>query len=165
MSPTGNKGFDAVAVAEHDEPPAIYRQRSAAARLSRRLSQDMLRAGRELKDAIHHEGNVLDVQLRGEYLYAATGKGGFRIYDVANIDNKGFSERTVTAPVSPMGQRFYVKTKYATAVASPSTLAVDPAAHAASGKRRAADPPIYGISLRRGQIRRPGRRRRSQSQR
>jgi hypothetical protein len=55
------------------------------------------------------------------------GKGGFRAYDVANIDNKNFSERTVTAPVSPLGQRLYVPTKYATAVASPSTQALDPA--------------------------------------
>ena len=51
---------------------------------------------------------------------------GFRIFDVANIDNKGFSERMTTAPVSPLGQRLYVKTKYATAVATPTTLAVDP---------------------------------------
>ncbi len=54
------------------------------------------------------------------------GKGGFRVYDVANIDNKNFSENMTTAPVSPLGQRFYVKTNYATAVGSPSTLAVDP---------------------------------------
>ncbi|MBI3670166.1 MAG: hypothetical protein HY237_10350, partial [Acidobacteria bacterium] len=80
----------------------------------------------ELEDAHHHPGTVLDVQLRGEYLYAALGSSGFRIYDVANIDNKGFSERLVTAPVSPLGQRLYAKTKYATAVATPSTLAVDP---------------------------------------
>ena len=32
----------------------------------------------------------------------------------------------MTAPVSPLGQRLYVKTKYATAVATPTTLAVDP---------------------------------------
>ena len=32
----------------------------------------------------------------------------------------------ITAPVSPLGQKFYVKTKYAQAIASPSTLAVDP---------------------------------------
>jgi hypothetical protein len=32
----------------------------------------------------------------------------------------------VTAPVSPLGQRLYVKTQYATAVATPTTLAVDP---------------------------------------
>ena len=122
----GAKGFDAVAVAEHDEPPAIigsYLQRLA---YPDNYRQHVAR-GRELQEAYHHPGNVLDVQLRGEYLYAALGKGGFRVYDVANIDNKGFSERQVTAPVSPLGQRLYVHTKYATAVASPSTLAIDPA--------------------------------------
>ena len=121
----GAKGFDAVAVAEHEEPPAIY-----GSYLQRLAYPDDYRRhvgrGRELQEAYHHEGNVLDVQMRGEYLYAATGKGGFRAYDIANVDNKGFSERMVTAPVSPLGQRFYVKTKYATAVASPSTLALDP---------------------------------------
>src|SRR5213079_1353518 len=45
----------------------------------------------------------------------------------AQIDQKGFSERITTAPISKYGQKFYVKTKYATAVAAPSTLAVDPA--------------------------------------
>jgi hypothetical protein len=122
----GAKGFDAVAVAEHDEPPAIigsYLQRLA---YPDNYRQHVAR-GRELQEAYHHAGNVLDVQLRGEYLYAALGKGGFRVYDVANVDNKGFSERQVTAPVSPLGQRLYVHTKYATAIASPSTLAIDPA--------------------------------------
>jgi hypothetical protein len=69
---------------------------------------------------------VLDVQLRGEYLYAAMGKGGFRVFDVADVDVKDDSEKMQTAPVSPLGQRFYVKTKFATSVASPSTLALDP---------------------------------------
>jgi hypothetical protein len=67
------------------------------------------------------------VQLRGEYAYVAAGEGGLRVYDVAQIDQKGFSERITTAPVSRFGQKFWVKTKYATAVAAPSTLAVDPA--------------------------------------
>ncbi|MGB9069357.1 MAG: hypothetical protein WCC21_12385 [Candidatus Acidiferrales bacterium] len=122
----GAKGFEAVAVAEHDEPPAIigsYLQRLA---YPDDYKQHVAR-GRELQEAYHHPGNVLDLQLRGEYLYAALGKGGFRAYDVANVDNKGFSERQTTAPVSPLGQRLYVRTKYATAIASPSTLAIDPA--------------------------------------
>src|ERR1041384_7821801 len=76
-----------------------------------------------------HKGNprVLQVQLRGEYAYVAAGEGGLRVYDVAQIDQKGFSERITTAPVSRFGQKFWLKTKYATAVAAPSTLAVDPA--------------------------------------
>ena len=31
-----------------------------------------------------------------------------------------------TAPVSPLGQKLYIKTRYATAVATPTTLGVDP---------------------------------------
>ena len=65
--------------------------------------------------------------LRGEYLYTANGPGGFEVFDVANIDQKGFSERIVSAPVSPLGQRTRIHTKYATSVALPSTLALDPA--------------------------------------
>jgi hypothetical protein len=67
------------------------------------------------------------VQARGEYLYLADGHGGFRVLDIAQINQKGFSEKIVSAPVSPLGQDTNVGTKYATAVAAPSTLAVDPA--------------------------------------
>jgi hypothetical protein len=121
----GSRGFDAVPVAEHDDPPAVF-----GSDLHKLVYSDdyakLVKHNRELEEADHHAGNVLDVQVRGEYLYAALGKGGFRVYDVANIDNKNFSEKMVTAPVSPLGQRFYVKMKNATAVGSPSTLAVDP---------------------------------------
>jgi hypothetical protein len=121
----GSKGFDAVVTAEHDEPEAVI-----GSDLQRMAYPDDFRKHvaheRELTTAYRHDGNVLDIQLRGEYAYAAMGSGGFRVFDVANIDNKGFSERMVTAPVSPLGQRLYVKTQYATAVATPTTLAVDP---------------------------------------
>ena len=61
---------------------------------------------REIDEADHHAGNVLDLQLRGEYLYAAMGKDGFRVYDVANVDNKNFSEKMTTAPVSRWASDF-----------------------------------------------------------
>src|SRR4029079_7746651 len=88
-----------------------------------------LRDGSYLNTYYEHVGNprVLQVQLRGEYAYVAAGEGGLRVYDVAQIDQKGFSERIVTAPVSRFGQKFWVKTKYATAVAAPTTPEVDPA--------------------------------------
>jgi len=121
----GKKGFDAVSVAEHDDPPAVFGSDLQKLVYPEEYEKIEKHHG-DLDESDHHGGNVLDVQLRGEYLYAATGKGGFRVYDVANIDNKDFSEKMNTAPVSPLGQRFYVKTKYATAVGSPSTLAVDP---------------------------------------
>src|SRR5215472_5851358 len=122
---TGNKGFEAIAVAEHDEPEAIYGsdlQRIAYPEGFRKFVE----RGRELQVASGHSGNVLDIQARGEYAYTANGKGGLRVYDIANIDNKGFSERIVTAPVSSLGQHFIVATKNAAAVASPTTLGIDP---------------------------------------
>ena len=121
----GAKGFSAVATAEHDEPEAVFGSDLQRIAYPDDYRQHVARGGR-LTTAYGHGGNVLDLQLRGEYLYAALGAGGFRVYDVANVDNKGFSERMVTAPVSPLGQRLYVKTKYATAVATPTTLGVDP---------------------------------------
>jgi hypothetical protein len=64
--------------------------------------------------------------MRGEFIYAADGEEGFSVYDIANIDNKDFSERIVSAPVSPLGQRTFVKTKFASAVALPTTMPVAP---------------------------------------
>ena len=122
----GRGGLNGVAVAERDEPPAIIGSDLHQLAYPRQ-HRTHVASGLRLAHAHHHPGeNVLDVQQRGEYLYAALGDGGFRVYDIASIDNKDFSERIVTAPVSPLGQRLYVKTKYATAVATPSTLAIDP---------------------------------------
>ena len=83
--------------------------------------------GRKLQQAQHHHAKeVLDLTLRGEYLYAACGSDGLEVFDVANIDQKGFSERIATAPVSPLGQKTHVRTKHATSVALPATVALDP---------------------------------------
>jgi len=122
---TGKHGFEAITVAEHDEPEAIYG--SDLQRLAYPDNYKKFVAGkRELAPLAEHEGTIFDIQARGEYAYTANGKGGMRVYDIANIDNKGFSERMTTAPVSPIGQRFYVPTKNAVAVATPTTLGVDP---------------------------------------
>ena len=131
----GGKGLEAVIVTEREEPQAVIGSylHKVAYPTAYQKHHD---GGALLGEVIHHRGRdvldvfgrdeVLSIQIRGEYLYTANGAGGFRAYDVAQIDQKGFSEKIVTAPVSPLGQRLYVKTKYATAVASPSTLAVDP---------------------------------------
>jgi len=124
----GDKGLDAIATAEHDDPPAVFG--SDLQKLVFPSNYEKLqKRGFQLNESIHHEGEVLDLQSRGEYLYTAMGKDGFRIFDTANIDNKSISEKITTAPVSPLGQRFYIKTKYATAVATPATTALDPLRH------------------------------------
>ena len=123
---TGDKGYEAVAVTEHDEPPAVIGSHLQELAYPDNYNKHV-KNNRELNEAYGHAGSsVLDVQARGEYLYAAMGKGGLRVYDIANVDDKDISQRTVTAPVSPLGQRFYVPTKYALAVATPTTLGVDP---------------------------------------
>jgi hypothetical protein len=120
--------LEVVPVTEREDPQAVF-----GSTLHRIAYPDNYKkfvdGGRELKEYYEHVGNpeVLQVQMRGEYAYVAAGEGGLRIYDIAQIDHKGFSERITTAPVSRFGQRFWVKTKYAAAVAAPSTLALDPA--------------------------------------
>jgi len=121
-------GLEVVVATEQTEPQAVFG--STLQKIAYPTNyQEFERGGSELKTAYEHVGNprVLQVQLRGEYAYVAAGEGGLRVYDVAQIDQKGFSERITTAPVSRFGQKFWVKTKYATAVAAPTTLAVDPA--------------------------------------
>ena len=135
----GTEGVVAAVVTEREEPQAVI-----GSSLHRVAYPDNYRAhlesGRVLKHAHEHRGNdvstsllhplrrpdVRSVQARGEYLYAACGEGGLRVFDIAFIDNKAFSERITTAPVSPLGQRFFVKTRNATAVAAPTTVAPDP---------------------------------------
>jgi hypothetical protein len=106
---TGEGGLEAVTVAERDEPPAVLGSHLHKLAYPATFNK-FVAEGRQLHEVDHHPGNVLDIQVRGEYAYAALGSGGFRVYDIANIDNKDFSERIVTAPVSPLGQRLYVKT-------------------------------------------------------
>lgn len=135
----GEHGLFAPVVTEATEPQAVI-----GSSLHRLAYPDFfarhVERGMELEHAHEHPGvDVLDqlkhplckpeilmVQPRGEYLYAACGSGGLRVFDIAFIDNKAFAERITTAPVSPAGQRFYVPTQYCTAVAAPTTIAPDP---------------------------------------
>jgi hypothetical protein len=123
----GRGGLDAVVWTEQDEPQAAFGSHLQRLAYPDNYQKFVEEDHSELKAAYHKAANeILDLQLRGEYLYTANGSDGFEVFDVANIDQKGFSERISTAPVSPLGQRTYVRTKYATSVTLPSTLGVDP---------------------------------------
>jgi hypothetical protein len=120
----GHGGFEAVVVTERDEPQAVIGSRLHQLAYPEAFAKHQAR-GKRLGEAYGHHGDVVSLQLRGEYLFAAQGKHGLRIYDVAQIDHKGFSERVVSAPVSPLGQRLSVDTKDATSVALPTTMTLD----------------------------------------
>ena len=143
-------GFQATRVTEWDEPQAVigsYLQRYAYPDFWRMHVEDN---GRELKNwnrgetidkhlsgethALEQFRNTVEstldrvgcLQLRGEYMFAAEGRGGFRIYDVASIANKGISERIITAPFSPLGHDSHVSTTNATCMALATVQPVRP---------------------------------------
>ena len=136
----GEHGLEGIVVTEQTEPQAVIGSSLHQVAYPDNYRKHIEEHHGELEHAHEHPGRdiiealspkygkpeVLSLQHRGEYLYAACGEGGLRIFDIAFIDHKAFSERITTAPVSPLGQRFYVRTKYATSVAAPTTIAPDP---------------------------------------
>jgi hypothetical protein len=150
-------GLFGVVVTEQDEPQAVI-----GSQLHSRAFPDFFRRhvehgfklefaeehpGLDIGDKMKHpfkEANILSVQPRGEYLYAACGEDGVRVFDIAFIDNKSFAERITTAPVSPKGQKFHVPTCYAMAVASPCTPAPDPTRKQNPANKEPAVHAMYG---------------------
>ncbi len=125
---TGEAGLAAITVTEWDEPQAVigsYLHKYAYPDFYKK-HQDV---GQELQEYHTHHGaggETNSIQLRGEYLFTTAGSGGFRVYDVASVANKGFSERIVTSPVSPLGQDTHVSSEDATWVALPTTMPIAP---------------------------------------
>jgi len=121
----GKKGLEAVVVTETDEPQAVigsYLHKLAYPDNYKKHRKNKM----ELETAYAQDGDYIkSLQLRGEYLFTANGRDGFRVFDVANIDNKGYSQRILTSPVGAIGQRTHVKTRYATAVALPTNMPID----------------------------------------
>jgi hypothetical protein len=120
-------GIGAVQVTEWDEPQAVI-----GSYLQRYAYPDWFAAhqthGQQLQNAQEHKaGDAQCIQLRGEYLFVAEGAKGMRVYDVASIANKGFSEKLITAPFSPLGQDTHIGSKNATCVTLATTQPVDPA--------------------------------------
>ncbi len=143
-------GFEAVRVTEWDEPQAVigsYLQKYAYPDYWR---MHVEQNGRELRNWVRGKTfdrklsgethpkeefrNVVQgtsdrvgcLQLRGEYMYVAEGRGGFRVYDVASIANKGFSERIVSAPFSKLGQDTHIASPNATCMALPTNQPINP---------------------------------------
>ncbi len=143
-------GFQATRVTEYDEPQAVigsYLQRYAYPDYWK-LHVDQ--NGRELKNWVRgkafdkklsgethpleefvnvHEGTsdrVGCLQLRGEYMFVAHGKGGFTAYDVASIANKGTSEKILKGPFSKLGHDTNVKTANATCMALATNQPIAP---------------------------------------
>ncbi|MET0587571.1 MAG: hypothetical protein ABWZ75_03535 [Novosphingobium sp.] len=143
-------GFEAVRVTEWDEPQAVigsYLQRFAYPDY---WKMHVEQNGRELKNwtrgktfaanasgethPIEEFRNVVQgtrdrvgcLQMRGEYMFVAEGHGGFRVYDIASVANKGFSDPIVSAPFSALGQKSGVGSKNATCMALATNQPIAP---------------------------------------
>ncbi len=124
----GAKNIEAVKVTEWDEPQAVigsYLQKYAYPD----WFADHQKRQQGLPESHGHatDGAARCLQLRGEYMFVAEGAGGFRVYDVANIANKGVSQRITTAPFSPLGQDAHISSTNATCMALPTNQAIAPA--------------------------------------
>ncbi len=143
-------GFQAVRVTEWDEPQAVIGSYLHKYAYPDYYRLHVERNGRELKNWVRGEtfdknfsgetkaleefANVVQgtkdavrcLQMRGEYMFVAEGRGGFRVYDIASIGNKGFSERIVKAPFSSLGQDTHVKSKNATCMALATNQPINP---------------------------------------
>jgi hypothetical protein len=120
------KEISAVQVTEWEEPQAVigsYLQKYAYPDWFKdhQDNEQELQASYE-----HRSARASCLQLRGEYLFVAEGKNGFRAYDVSNIANKGYSLRFVTAPFSPLGHDTKVETANATCMALPTNQNIAP---------------------------------------
>jgi hypothetical protein len=126
--------IEAVRVTEWDEPQAVI-----GSYLHHYAYPDYyakhLGNGRKLEEAHGHGSNQANcIQLRGEYLYVAEGSRGMRAYDVASIANKGFSERIITAPFSPLGQDTHIASTDATCVVLPTNQPINPLRNAGTNE-------------------------------
>jgi hypothetical protein len=145
------KGVTAVEVTEWEEPQAVigsYLHRYAYPKwYGEHVARD-----RRLQHASALGGDTAGcVQLRGEYLFSAEGKRGLRVIDVASVANKGFSQKIISAPFSPLGHDTRVASRDATCVALPTTQPVHPPRNEGDLMRKAnlEQPflPIYNYAL------------------
>jgi hypothetical protein len=76
----------------------------------------------------HHHGSryASSVQKYGEYLFVADGSKGVRVFDIANIANKGFAQRLIEGPFSSLGHKSQLRSADARAVRFASLNPVDP---------------------------------------
>ena len=122
----GKTGLSATLVAEDTEPQAVFGSHLQAIAYPNNYARHQERGLTLAESHAHRAYESKQVQMYGEFLLSAAGHNGFIVYDIANVANKGFNQRIVTAPFSGIGQSLYVRTKDATGVAVGSAAPLDP---------------------------------------
>ncbi|THD66092.1 hypothetical protein [Phenylobacterium sp.] len=103
-------------------------------------------AEEDIVNVTHKTGGAAHcLQLRGEYMYVAEGKGGFRAYDVASISNKDVSQRIISAPFSPLGDDTHIASKNATCMALPTNQSIAPGRNTPQMQAQNQEQPFHPI--------------------
>jgi hypothetical protein len=67
---------------------------------------------------------VRSVTVRGEYVLTAEGSSGFKVYDIANINNKAFAQRIAQRVNSPLGEGTVIHSPDATFLYTPTSVPI-----------------------------------------
>lgn len=163
--------IEAVRVTEFDEPQAVFGSylheyaypdyyRTHTVKHKRELRQFVRGRTVDFKNKLSGETGALEeishvrqgargqvgcLQHRGEYLYVAEGAGGFAVYDIASVANKGVSDRIVSAPFSPFGHDPRLKTRDASCMALATTQPIDPARNTPEIRANNQEQPVHPI--------------------
>jgi hypothetical protein len=118
------KGVTAVQVADGIEPQPVIGSRFYRI-TNPQKAKKFEDEGRRLKTAYSRRApKVGALTVRGEYLLAAEGRDGLKVYDIARINDKSAAQRIVQAVNSRLGERMAVPSRNATFVHLPSSLPV-----------------------------------------
>jgi hypothetical protein len=143
----GKQGLSATLIAEDTEPQAVFGSHLQSIAYPNNYAQHRERGLKLPENQSHRSYESNQVQLYGEYLLSAGGHNGFIVYDIANVANKGFNQRIVTAPFSPVGQSLYVRTKDATGVAIGSPAPLDPRRKQLAANEESPVAPLFGYAF------------------
>jgi hypothetical protein len=143
----GKSGLSATLVAEETEPQAVFGSNQQSIAYPTNFAQHLKRGLKLTESHAHRSNESNQVQMYGEFLLSAGGHNGFIVYDIANVANKGFNQRIVTALFSPIGQRLYVRSKDATGVAVGSPAPLDPKRKQLAVNEELPVAPLFGYAF------------------
>ena len=141
------KAVTAIKITDGYEPQPVIGS-SFQKQLDPAAYQAFVSRGRKLTTAFRRRApNVRSVTVRGEYMLTAEGPSGFKVYDVANINNKAFAQRITQRNNSSAGEGTVVHSPDATYLYTPTSVPIHLGRPQRPENREAPIHPLYGYAL------------------
>ena len=118
------RAVTAVKVTDGYEPQPVIGS-SFQKQLDPAAYQAFVAKGRKLGTSYSRRApNVRSLTVRGEYMLTAEGSSGFKVYDIANINNKAFAQRITQRDNSPLGEGTVIHSPDATFLYTPTSVPI-----------------------------------------